>query len=101
MKMAKSREHCAFPHSVFQRLVMQTSKNKGLFGKDLNHAEENYSRRHCGENRKDENASGWGVSKSTRLEISQNQSRNMSISRNFIPLGQQSRKCIRHAVTKV
>ena len=27
----------AFSHSVFKRLVLQTRKNKGLFGKRLNH----------------------------------------------------------------
>ena len=26
----------SFSHSVFKRLVMQTRKNKGLFGKELN-----------------------------------------------------------------
>ena len=27
-----------FPHSVFKRLVLQTHKNKGLFGKGLTHS---------------------------------------------------------------
>ena len=45
--LQKSRKHCgkrrncslraisSFPHNVFNRLVLQTRKNKGLFGKGL------------------------------------------------------------------
>ena len=34
-----------FPHSVFKRLVLQTRKNQGLFGKGLNYIEPQKKRR--------------------------------------------------------
>ena len=33
----------SFSHSVFKRLVLQTRKNQGLFGKGLNYIHENES----------------------------------------------------------
>ena len=37
-----------FSHSVFKRLVLQTRKNQGLFGKGLKHLSVNNSKKHGG-----------------------------------------------------
>ena len=41
VQLSKGRKHCtrnfSFSRSVFKRLVLQTCKNQGLFGKGLNH----------------------------------------------------------------
>ena len=34
-EIARYKQFLPFPHSVFKRLILQTRKNQGLFGKGL------------------------------------------------------------------
>ena len=51
-EIARYEQFLLFPQYFYKRLVQQTRKNHGLFGKGLNNTEKEGFPKHCGKRRK-------------------------------------------------